>query len=182
MEKTLVDVDDFWQGHDGFAFLFEKKSVSPDFLVTVFCPVNLSSLAWLKAVKVMLPWIDLAAHGLIHDTPRECENWTYETALMYLDHVEGMGVFTKLFKAPGWQISDGCYQALLEKGWAVADQAYNDDRRPPGLPYYLLDHPKKHHFHVQNVCGNGLEESKETLMAIPGPFGFVKDHLVRQPD
>jgi hypothetical protein len=49
-----------------------------------------------------------------------------------------MGFITKGFKAPGWQISDACYRVLLDEGYWVADQKYNDERRPKALPVYRL--------------------------------------------
>ena len=65
--------------------------------------------------------------------------------------------FTRGFKAPGWQISDACYDVLLERGWWVADQHLEDQRRPAGLRTYFYE-DGNWHGHVQNVCGNGLEE------------------------
>jgi hypothetical protein len=77
-----------------------------------------------------------------------------------IEHVEWAHPrWARGFKAPGWQISDGCYEALLERGWWVADQRYNDGRRPAGLRFHCEGDGDHVHTHVQNVCGNGLEET-----------------------
>ena len=73
--------------------------------------------------------------------------------------------FVEGFKAPGWQISDGCYQACMEAGWWVADHYENDDRRPDGLRAHVLDTGDHWHGHIQNVCGNGLQERFPELLA-----------------
>jgi hypothetical protein len=110
-------------------------------------------------------WIELAVHGWTHPDPMECANWTIDDMRSVIDHRPSR--FVKGFKAPGWQISDGCYDALLEAGWWVADQPYNDDRRPPGLRVHRLNVGPDHwHGHVQNVCGNGLEETWDQVVAL----------------
>jgi hypothetical protein len=66
--------------------------------------------------------------------------------------------FVNGFKAPGWQISDACYHVLKERKWWVADQHLEDQRRPQGLPTYFYEDGDRWHGHIQNVCGNGLQE------------------------
>jgi hypothetical protein len=77
------------------------------------------------------------------------------------------------FKAPGWQISDGCYHALLGADWWLADQPYNDHRRPPGLRVHRLGDGDHWHGHIQDVEGNGLAERfPELLERVRAAEGF----------
>ena len=86
--------------------------------------------------------------------------------------------FVQGFKAPGWQISDGCYEVLLDRGWWVADQPYNDHRRPEGLRVHRLGDGDHWHGHIQNVCGNGLEETFPTVLDLvknADSFQFISE-------
>lgn len=172
----LVDVDDFYETNHRLDLIDEIKFRLPDFKATMFTVIGRCSLAWLRFVQEQYPWLDMVPHGLVHSTARECEAWDYLTSIHYLNFADGLGI-TRGFKAPGWQISDAMYQALQVKGYWVADQEYNNHRRPAGLRAYLLDSPDKLHFHVQNVCGNGLEESLDKILSLDNArgFGFVKD-------
>ena len=86
---------------------------------------------------------------------------------------------TKGFKAPGWQISDGMYQALLEEGYWVADQSYNNERRPKELKAYILDSGNKIHGHIGHMGGhneNEIEYLLDTILALKEKdFAFIKD-------
>jgi hypothetical protein len=109
-------------------------------------------------------WLELAVHGWLHPDAYECSGWPKERMLELMDEPTVQEFFVQGFKAPGWQISDGCYDALLERGWWVADQHLEDQRRPAGLmTYFYEDSPDRWHGHIQNVCGNGLEERREEL-------------------
>jgi hypothetical protein len=175
----VVDADDFCVGNSGLERLFEIRGAIPSFKITLFTIVGRCSKNFLDGIKTV-DWIDLVPHGLFHETARECEHWTYEESMHYLETIEGLGL-TRGFKAPGWQISDGMYRALLESNYWVADQRYNDARRPKELKAYLLQDTDgstphwKRHYHVQNVCGNGLEERLREILLLQGEFAFVKD-------
>ncbi len=137
--------------------LVTLRTIRHDFRCTLF--------AIPSAVPVFEKWIEFAVHGYRHPNPTECADWTYERAMQAIaDKPAG---FVNGWKSPGWQISDGSYTALLEAGWWIADQPYNDDRRPPGLRTHLLNVGPDHwHGHVQNVCGNGLEETWDEVVAL----------------
>ena len=77
--------------------------------------------------------------------------------------VEKWGVFCKGFKAPYWETSPGLYQALLEKKYWIADHNRNDKIRPKNLDCYKLG-PDSWHGHIQNDCGNGLEEAWDKML------------------
>lgn len=73
--------------------------------------------------------------------------------------------FCRGFKAPGWQVSTETLEALGDHGWWAADQPYNDDRRPVGLRVHRLGDGDHWHGHIQDVCGNGLQETWDALCA-----------------
>jgi hypothetical protein len=173
------DADDFHAGNTGLELLEHIKARIPGFKITLFTIPGLSSPAFLESVRRAYDWIDLCPHGRFHPTNYECLQWTADDARTYLLWLKWTfgDLFSKGFKAPGWQISNGCYEALEEHGYWCADQSYNDARRPPSLKAYPLDAPNKLHFHVQNTCGNGLEESMDRILALPRDveFGFIND-------
>lgn len=176
---VIVDVDDYFMGCEEEILLQNIKEAIPDFKVTLFTIVGRNSAEFFsKFPNGVRTWIRLVPHGFLHVTARECQEWGYEQSLRYLEFCERLPSLSRGFKAPGWQISAGMYKALLEKDYWVADQAYNDNRRPLGLKTYVLDSPNKLHFHMQNVCGNGLEESMERILALKGSqFEFIEDNL-----
>lgn len=175
----IVDFDDFAEGNDGYEYLHELKRINPAFKCTLFAVPGLASYGFWATVP---DWCELAVHGYLHSTVYECANWTKDRMFELMDYEICQRFFVKGFKAPGWQISDGCYDALLEKGWWVADQHLEDHRRPQGLPtYFYEDGGDRHHGHIQNVCGNGLEETWDELsakVAAATEFRFCSEALV----
>lgn len=172
-----LDLDDFCETNHSLDLLIDLKREIRQFQVTLFTIPGRSSLAWLQVMK-QYDWIDMAPHGWMHETSRECERWSYEETLRYLDRIEHLEL-TRGFKAPGWQISDGAYLALLERGYWVADQAYNNARRPADLPVYLLDSPHKLHGHIGHLGGHNYNELSlilpDLLRHREKDFGFVRE-------
>lgn len=178
-EPIIVDLDDFCEGNTSAHLLFKLRLAIPDFKVTLFTIPGKCSLKFIKEWKD-IPWVDMVPHGHFHPTSRECETWDFpkcDAYLRWLEHLE----MTKGFKAPGWQISDAMYEALLLRGYFVADQTYNNDRRPVGLKTYLLDSDRKIHGHIGHLGGRNANELSliyDEIMAHSGEeFGFVKDAL-----
>jgi hypothetical protein len=162
---VIFDVDDLHEGHDRMDLLLQLKEANPAFRLTAFAPPALGTDAYWESLP---DWVELAVHGYHHGGPGcpdalEAANWTYERACEVLDAKPVR--FVNGFKAPGWQISDGTYQALAERGWWVADQHYNDHRRPVELRVHCEGDGNHSHHHVQNVCGNGLQETYTHLLA-----------------
>ena len=122
----------------------------------------------------------MVPHGWLHHGNYECLHWSKEFMNSYLDLCDNLeGGFQHGFKAPGWQISDGCYEALLERNYWVADQAYNNFRRPTALRTYLLDSPEKLHGHVGYLDGGANGNELEVILPEiyqHTEFGFVSDH------
>lgn len=153
----IFDWDDFHEGQHRYDLLLHLKDIRPDFRCTMFAVPALGSAGFWEEVP---DWIELAVHGWAHGTVYECLHWPYERMEALLDHPIVQEFFTEGFKAPGWQISDGCYRVLLERGWWVGDHPENNDRRPEGLRTNVVgDLPAHWHGHIQDVCGNGLEET-----------------------
>lgn len=156
----IFDTDDLYDGHDRLDLLLELKNANPKFKMTAFAIPALSDDAYWDSLP---DWIEVAMHGWAHPHPREAENWSYDQALDVL--LCAPQRFVNGWKSPGWQISDGTYQALEELGWWVADQHYNDERRPAGLRVHCEGDGQHVHTHVGNVCGNGLQETFSYLVA-----------------
>lgn len=138
---TICDLDDFCEDTRSLADLRrldELRAVIPTFKATLFTIGGRCTKGFIADIKASRPWLDLVPHGWTHHTNRECEQWTADVCKQALAASRILGLTTRGFKAPGWQISDGCYQALLEEGYWVADQNYNDGRRPYGMPVYRL--------------------------------------------
>lgn len=171
----ILDADDFSETNNRLDLLFQLKARIPNFKINLFTVPGLCSKEFLDEVK-KLDWIDMIPHGWLHPDPRECEKWTYRESLEYLDNLKPCNL-THGFKAPGWQISDGMYKALLERGYWVADGHGNENRRPKDLKAYIVDSPNKIHLHIQNVCGNGLEEKFNELINLRGDFQFIDENI-----
>ena len=172
----IVDLDDFCEDNNALDRLFQLRAKVPGFKVNLFTIPGLCSSFFLNEVR-KLEWVDMIPHGFIHDASRECERWSYSQSIEYLDYIENFGM-TRGYKSPGWQTSDGLFRALAERGYWVADQAYNNDRRPSELRAYILDEPHKIHGHIGHMGGhnaNALELIYDSLLKLRGEFMFIKD-------
>ena len=155
----IFDTDDLFDGNDRLDLLLELKAANPLFKLTAFAVPGLADDSYWDSLP---DWIELAVHGWTHPNPLEAQDWTYEQACDVL--LSAPTRFTNGWKAPGWQISDATYQACLDLGYWVADQHYNDARRPAGILYHCEGDGDHVHTHVQNVCGNGIEETFPKLL------------------
>ena len=127
------------QSHDCRDKLDEFHYANPNFKATLFAipgEMTYELCEWCYANK---SWIELAVHGIFHSDNYECNELTKEEFESRMNDMSPMldTYFVKGFKAPGWQISDGIYEWLVENGWWVADQSYNNNRRPLELPAYM---------------------------------------------
>lgn len=162
----IFDTDDLFEGHDRMDLLAELKAANPAFRMTAFAIPDLCPDGYIESLP---DWIEVVPHGWFHGDPPtdggECKNWSYGEMRDLIDYVEACSPrWVRGFKAPGWVISDGCYSALNDAVWWLADQFYNDQRRPEGLRVHRENEGDHVHTHVQNVCGNGLEETFPSLL------------------
>jgi hypothetical protein len=171
--KIVIDADDFHEGNAKLDVL-ERLHGETGMKFNLFTVIGLCSLPFIRKVQ-QIPYINMIPHGWLHPTPRECEKWTYTESFNYLWKINDLGL-THGFKAPGWQISDGMYRALVDFKYWVADQHYNDNRRPQELPVFF--HRDEHHFHIGHMGGHNANEIElhiDRLLQMKGEFGFIKD-------
>lgn len=165
----VVDLDDFGASNHRLDLLHRLHDANPAFRCTLFAvPADGDDAFW----ETVPDWCELAVHGWRHGDPAsdggECRAWSYQRMEHLIVHVERyLPRFVHGFKAPGWQVSDGCYQALHDHDWWIADQHLDDGRRPRGLRTYLHeDGADRWHGHIQNTQGNGLEERFGELLEL----------------
>lgn len=156
----VVDFDDFHETNHKLDRLIQLRALNPFFRCTVFAvPACGSDQFWSSIPR----WIELAVHGWSHPDAYECFQWDSERMRRLMDEPIVRKHFVNGFKAPGWQISDACYQVLLERGWWVADQHLEDARRPEGLRTYLYEDGDNWHGHIQDWGSNGIDETWDEL-------------------
>lgn len=176
---VIVDLDDYCEDNNSIELLLDLKTQIPNFKVNLFTILGRCSDSFLQATK-SFEWIDMIPHGFLHLTSRECEDWDYSKSKSYIKWLERFNI-TKGFKAPGWQISDAMYLALDRADYFVADQTYNDKRRPVHLKSYLLDSPDKLHGHIGHMGGFNNNELSliipEILKHKDKEFGFIRDAI-----
>lgn len=180
-------ISDQCQSHDCRIELDKLHYANPNFKATLFAipaEMTIELLDWCKANE---GWIQLAVHGWKHTSNYEASEWTKEQMLEVMHHPLVQEYFVKGFRAPGWQISNGCYEALLEEGWWVADQSYQNEKRPKELKAYVNhngvftvndEEVPAWHGHVWNCVGNGIQETYdevERLVKNATEFKFVGD-------
>lgn len=176
----VFDWDDHHPGNDAMPRLRVLKELRPDFKATLFTIPALSPDGWVDAHP---DWVELWPHGYFHGDPPvdggECKNWTYRRTQAYIRLMESRtSRWVRGTKAPGWQISDDAYSAFADAGWLIADQHLEDRRRPPMWVYFYED--GHFHGHVQNCCGNGLQETWEYVRALvreTREFQFASESL-----
>ncbi len=198
-------ISDMCQSHDCRDKLDQLHYANPNFKATLFAiPGEMTAelCEWCKANR---GWIELAAHGFFHTSNYECADMRYEEIENKMDFFEPMldEYFVKGFRAPGWQISDDWYQWLFDNDYWVADQSYNNKRRPATIPAYINNNGKfeaykpqtlpggelasgtSHitdawHGHTWDCMANGIYESYDELEALvraASDFQFVSELL-----
>ena len=166
-----MDFDDFENKYDrnGMNFLLYWKSKYPRLKVNLFAIPGRMTQSFIKLIHPYFEWIQLCVHGWRHDDNFEVLRWDEFKTNLYLDRAEIMG-FYKVFRAPGWQItypqpynesldstkpvnsnSKLIYNILKERGYIVADQHYNKDKRPEGIKTYCSCNSLFVHGHVEDI-------------------------------
>lgn len=194
----IVDFDDFGcnhvisdmcQSHDCRDKLLELKQINPKFKVTLFAiPGEMTAelTAWCQLNR---DWVEIAVHGFYHQSNYECEKLTYDDMDFYMEQFKDIlkTCFVRGFKAPGWQIGDEVYDWLWAHGYWVADQGYNDDRRPKEMKGYINydgvfkakgEEVEAWHGHTWDCVGNGIYETFDQLAEVvknAKDFQFVSE-------
>lgn len=159
-------ISDMCQSHDCRDQLDKFHIANPAFKATLFAIPGEMTQELINWCIANHSWIRLAVHGFYHSSNYECAEMTYEQFDNAMNAMSDNGFFRffeKGFKAPGWQISDACYEWLYDHDWWVADQAYNNDRRPKDLSAYIIGENSMHH-HTWNCVGNGVYEQEEYIL------------------
>ena len=189
MKSIMLDFDDYCNENNILPSLEYLKTKLPNLKVNLFTIPHKTSNALLKRTAKN-EWIHMIPHGFKHNDNYECAHMSRHRSKVKLNKINSQ-FFRKGFKAPGWQISVGMMKALQDKGWWVAVQ-WKDDRmfghpdgpfQPgvlPGLRYYSLNEQNQYdviHGHCQEVCGNGLKQLWQKLIALPEntKFEFIDD-------
>lgn len=178
----VLDLDDAYPGNDRMELLRELKRHVPRLKVTLFAIPGRCNTEWVSEMNTT-QWVEIVPHGWMHETNRECEKWNTLDAYAALDGTLLVGINTNGFKAPGWQISIATYLELQRRGYWVADQPYNNHRRPSGLRTYLLGDPPpgvvQIHGHVGHLNGHNANELEylvpEILKYRDADWAFVSE-------
>lgn len=199
----IFDADDFGanhvisdqcQSHDCRDILDKLHYANPNFKATMFTIPGELTKELADWCKTNSSWIELGLHGFFHRDNWECSKMTYEEFNNLINKFQPMidTYFVKGFKAPGWQISDDIYKWLLDNGWWVADQSYNNVRRPKELHAYVNHNGNfiaydgqdaevnGQHFHTWNCVGNGVYEMYDDLeskVKTAPAFKFISEVL-----
>lgn len=198
--KIILEFDDFSPRNSNLGLLEDLKDHFKGFKVTLFTvawdirwgePTPITEEKWkpfCEAVKKSEDWMEIAVHGLTH-VPSEFKNISYDKAKKRIGVAEKMLInreitYTKIFKAPHWDLSPGAKRALFELGFKTVEDGYFDWNLKDDFPKILLKAGKNPviiaHGHIQNVMGNGLEEVMPKLLALPAKeveFLFLSEHL-----
>lgn len=165
----IVDFDDFAENNNRLDLLFKLKELNAKFKATLFTVPSQTSVKFLQNLNNKMldtsgeKWLEYAVHGYNH-TYLECKYWFFSDSHYFLALAEESGLYAKGFKAPYWEMSKDLYDVLLDRGYWIADHDRNDGMRPLSLPCYKVDNRNSIHGHIQNVCGNGIEETFEYLL------------------
>lgn len=192
MKKVIFDLDDLCNKKNCLKQLIWLKKQIPNLKVTLFTIPNRTNRDLLENLK-FFDWIELAVHGLYHDSNFEFSKKDYDFAYYNIYKAYNPDFYVKGFKAPGWQISSATMVALRDLGFWVAVQ-YSDGRmegnpdgpyQPPvvkGLDYCAINELEDEyisiHGHTWDTCGNGLKDLIPTLLQHKdNQFIFINDYV-----
>lgn len=180
-------ISDMCQSHDCRDQLMRLKELNPKFKVTLFAipaEMTMELLGWCQQNR---DWIQLGVHGFFHSSNYECNEMTYNDFDFMMRAFSAIidKNFVKVFRAPGWQISTECMDWLNDNKWIIADQAYNDHRRPLGMLSYVYNDGTKtfraagkeveaFHGHVWNCMGNGIYEAYDQISSLASSAEDIK--------
>jgi hypothetical protein len=180
--KIALMSDDFSPKNSNFGILEEMREHFPNFKITMFTvpweirwgeqtPVTLEKFRpFAKGIQMSQSWLEVAIHGLTH-APMEFAEISYDNARKRLIVAEKMfanaGItFARIFKAPFWTVSYPAKRALKDLGYKVLEDGCYQwnlaDDKPIKKADVIITQS-----HVQQTCGNGLEEVYPKLMKLP---------------
>ena len=163
-----MDFDDFSEYNNRLDWLWLLEKEFVNFKVNLFTIPEKSGSKFLEYIHT-LPWIQLCVHGWFHKNNEEVGPKHLEIC------TKGLG-FSKVYRAPFWQLSDTMYKRLTKLGYKIMIHP-NDPREgikynwnikdsPPNLPFLYA------HGHIKNVCSNGIEEAFSNIIKLPKDTEF----------
>lgn len=197
--KVIFELDDFGPVNHHLDLLEKLHEHYPQFKCTMFTvPWDIRyGVGFKNSAPITLPkfrpfveainkcdWIEIALHGLTH-APSEFAELSFDATVKRL--VVGMKLFenvkvknfTKIFKAPYWELSTEGKKAAESMGFKVVEDGYYNWNLAEDKPKGNAVEPYIMHGHIQDVCDNGLEESMHRIMKLPPDteFMFLSEHL-----
>ena len=191
--RVAIEYDDLSPACHNLPLLEKMKEHLPNLKVTLFtipfdirfckgiqdsAPITLPTFApFVKAVN-SLDWVEIALHGLTH-APMEFAELSYEGAIKRLTvgmkMFENVGIknFTKIFKAPQWEISYEAKRAATDMGFIVLEDNYYNWNLANDAPNEGATEPYIMHGHVQETMGNGMEETMHRVLRLPKDTQFL---------
>lgn len=134
MRACVFELDDFQTDEISMYALTELKRRNPAFKATYYTIIGSCDLTVLRDLA-KLDWLELALHGLDHNSERF---WSRKEMSDYLDYAEKIGVFSRLFKMPWFDpIPEGAACALAERGYRLATRRRWQTRPLRGLGIWL---------------------------------------------
>jgi len=163
-----LDLDDFQEQTNELDLLWKLKERFPYFKVNLFAiPIGNSDESWREYIK-SLDWIQFCVHGFFHVPNEEVPKDT----LILLSY----SGYSKVYRAPCWDLSDQMYQILKELEFKILLHP-TDPRDGIKFNWNIKDSPPNldilyGHGHIGYGAGNGLEESFENIIKLPEKTDF----------
>ena len=167
-------------------------------------------LSWVEMLKEYQDWVEIAVHGFIHDKKEMLVD--YKRAKLTLKASENMMTqikkkekvrfigsrnkkykfdipYKKIFKAPGWQMSDDAYKAARDMGYVVAIDRNKPSPEIENLKTYKynwsIEEPFPEDFRIIKGHGhmygmqNDLQACYQNLLTLPtdAEFLFISEYL-----
>ncbi len=198
MQIVTLSFDDFSPKNSGFFYICELKRLYPKLKVSLFTiPMSVMSgeveciadEKFVSEIKRYTHWIEFIPHGFSH-LPLEFKRKTYDETINCIKAWERLFKesnlpFVRGFKAPYWEYNEQVIKALNDMGyWMAINRGVNHNSIKTYQYNWSIQEelPKDKeiilgHGHIQNVCGNGLEECFSNLLTIPedAEFKFVSE-------
>lgn len=191
--KVAIEYDDFGPVNSNFGILESFKEHYPNFKVTMLtvpwevrfgrnlqetAPITLEKFKPFVDAVNSCDWIEVALHGLTHSN-LEFAELSYEAAVKRLvvgmKMFENVGIknFTKIFKAPQWEISTEAERAAKDMGFIVLHDRYYNWNLANDTPNAGAVEPYIMHGHVQDVCDNGMQETQHRVLKLAPDTEFM---------
>ena len=119
--KTVyLALDDFGEQVSTMDILWKLRKHFDDFKANLFAPLMWNEREeWLKYVN-SLGWLQLCVHGYNHVRDEDIDE-------VSLGHIANNKYFSKIYKAPFWELSDEMYARLKKNGFKIL--LHKDDER-----------------------------------------------------